>query len=72
MFPEQAYQALTTYLRLAIGFKGGSALATTSLADFIGDHVPLQSGGWHTVTVRPQPTPLLNHELFVARAVALG
>ncbi|ADE54477.1 sodium-dependent bicarbonate transport family permease [Coraliomargarita akajimensis] len=29
-FPEQVYQALTIYLLLAIGFKGGSAIAATS------------------------------------------
>ncbi len=49
-FPEQVYQALTIYLLLAIGFKGGSALATTSfpvlamplLATlFIGSIIPL-------------------------------
>jgi len=34
-FPEQVYQALTIYLLLAIGFKGGSALATTSLASLV-------------------------------------
>jgi uncharacterized protein len=31
-FPDQVYQALTIYLLLAIGFKGGSALAATSLS----------------------------------------
>lgn len=34
-FPEQVYQALTIYLLLAIGFKGGSALAATSLTALI-------------------------------------
>lgn len=34
-FPEQVYQALTIYLLMAIGFKGGSALATTSLASLM-------------------------------------
>lgn len=32
-FPEQVYQALTIYLLLAIGFKGGSAMATYGLAE---------------------------------------
>jgi hypothetical protein len=31
-FPDQVYQALTIYLLMAIGFKGGSALAATSLS----------------------------------------
>jgi hypothetical protein len=31
-FPEQVYQALTIYLLLAIGFKGGSAIAATSFS----------------------------------------
>lgn len=30
-FPEQVYQALTIYLLLAIGFKGGTAMATYGL-----------------------------------------
>lgn len=34
-FPEQVYQALTIYLLLAIGFKGGTAIATTSLSDLV-------------------------------------
>ncbi len=32
-FPEQVYQALTIYLLLAIGFKGGKAMASTSLIE---------------------------------------
>jgi hypothetical protein len=32
-FPEQVYQALTIYLLLAIGYKGGSAMSSSSLAD---------------------------------------
>ncbi|MEO0796785.1 MAG: sodium-dependent bicarbonate transport family permease [Verrucomicrobiota bacterium] len=31
-FPEQVYQALTIYLLLAIGFKGGTAIASTSFS----------------------------------------
>lgn len=31
-FPEQVYQGLTIYLLLAIGFKGGSAMASSSLS----------------------------------------
>lgn len=31
-FPAQVYQALTIYLLIAIGFKGGTAVASTSLA----------------------------------------
>ena len=34
-FPEQVYQALTIYLLLAIGFKGGIAIATTSLSELV-------------------------------------
>lgn len=34
-FPEQVYQALTIYLLLAIGFKGGTAMATTSLSELV-------------------------------------
>jgi len=34
-FPEQVYQALTIYLLLAIGFKGGAALAATGIAPLI-------------------------------------
>jgi len=34
-FPEQAYQVLTIYLLLAIGYKGGAALADSSLIDLI-------------------------------------
>ena len=34
-FPEQAYQVLTIYLLLAIGFKGGAALASSSPAELI-------------------------------------
>ena len=34
-FPDQAYQVLTIYLLLAIGFKGGSALAASSIAALI-------------------------------------
>jgi len=34
-FPEQVYQALTIYLLLAIGFKGGAALATTGLGPLL-------------------------------------
>lgn len=49
-FPEQIYQGLTIYLLLAIGFKGGSAMASSSLADialplgatlFIGSLIPI-------------------------------
>lgn len=32
-FPEQVYQGLTIYLLLAIGFKGGSAMASYSLTE---------------------------------------
>ncbi|MEM8867605.1 MAG: sodium-dependent bicarbonate transport family permease [Verrucomicrobiota bacterium] len=32
-FPDQIYQILTIYLMLAIGFKGGSAIAATSLSE---------------------------------------
>ncbi|MGA1205888.1 MAG: sodium-dependent bicarbonate transport family permease [Opitutales bacterium] len=32
-FPEQVYQALTIYLLLAIGFKGGGALAQSSVGE---------------------------------------
>ena len=34
-FPEQVYQALTIYLLLAIGFKGGSALVATEISALI-------------------------------------
>ena len=34
-FPDQLYQALTIYLLLAIGFKGGAALATATLVNLI-------------------------------------
>ncbi len=34
-FPNQVYQALTIYLLLAIGFKGGSALATYGIAKLL-------------------------------------
>ncbi len=34
-FPEQAYQVLTIYLLLAIGFKGGEALAGSSPAELL-------------------------------------
>ena len=34
-FPEQAYQVLTIYLLLAIGFKGGTALVSSSPAELI-------------------------------------
>lgn len=34
-FPEQAYQVLTIYLLLAIGFKGGAALTSSSPAELI-------------------------------------
>ncbi|MEM7791606.1 MAG: sodium-dependent bicarbonate transport family permease [Verrucomicrobiota bacterium] len=49
-FPDQIYQALTIYLLLAIGFKGGSAIAATSLSElalpllatlFIGSLIPI-------------------------------
>ncbi len=51
-FPDELYQALAIYLLLAIGLKGGAALAETPLADFwapalatlgIGCAVPLWS-----------------------------
>lgn len=32
-FPEQVYQGLTIYLLLAIGFKGGSAMASSSITE---------------------------------------
>ncbi|MGJ8676297.1 MAG: sodium-dependent bicarbonate transport family permease [Akkermansiaceae bacterium] len=32
-FPEQVYQGLTIYLLLAIGFKGGSAMASSSFSE---------------------------------------
>jgi hypothetical protein len=32
-FPEQVYQALTIYLLLAIGYKGGAAMSNSSLTD---------------------------------------
>ena len=34
-FPDQAYQVLTIYLLLAIGFKGGSALAASTIAELV-------------------------------------
>lgn len=34
-FPEQVYQALTIYLLLAIGFKGGAAIASSSLSSLL-------------------------------------
>ncbi|WP_411826675.1 sodium-dependent bicarbonate transport family permease [Luteolibacter sp. AS25] len=34
-FPEQVYQALTIYLLLAIGFKGGSSMADSSFSELI-------------------------------------
>lgn len=34
-FPEPLYQALSIYLLLAIGLKGGAALSTTPLTDFV-------------------------------------
>lgn len=34
-FPEQVYQALTIYLLLAIGFKGGTALATYGIGQLM-------------------------------------
>ncbi len=34
-FPEQVYQALTIYLLLAIGFKGGTALATYGIGSLL-------------------------------------
>jgi len=35
-FPEQVYQALTIYLLLAIGFKGGKAMASTMATKIAG------------------------------------
>ena len=35
-FPDALYQSLSIYLLLAIGFKGGTALAKTPLAEFAG------------------------------------
>lgn len=34
-FPEQVYQALTIYLLLAIGYKGGSAISSSSVTELL-------------------------------------
>ncbi|MGJ8696816.1 MAG: sodium-dependent bicarbonate transport family permease [Verrucomicrobiaceae bacterium] len=49
-FPEQVYQGLTIYLLLAIGFKGGSSMAASSISElglpllatlFVGSLIPV-------------------------------
>ena len=70
-FPEQAYQVLTIYLLLAIGFKGGTALVSSSPAELI---LPLGAtfliGGLIPVCVFFATRKLLRFDVSNAAAMA--
>ena len=70
-FPDQVYQALTIYLLLAIGYKGGISLATAALIELV---LPLAAtlliGGLIPLIVFLSVKRLLRYSVVDAAAMA--